>query len=55
MPPTTISQKTGTTATPVAQKVISGWTQVAQKTGTPATPIMQKPPGVTGYTEVTAK
>jgi hypothetical protein len=54
MPPTTISQKTGTAATPVSQKVISGWTQVAQKTGTPATPIMQKP-APAGWTEVSAK
>jgi hypothetical protein len=52
MPPTTITQKTPTALTPVAQKVIAGWTLVSGKTSVP-TAIMQKP--ATGYTEVSQK
>jgi len=54
MAATTITQKTGTAATPVAQKVIAAWTLVSQKTNVP-TAIMQKPPGATGWTEVSQK
>jgi len=53
MAATRISQKANV-ATPVAQKVIAAWTLVSQKTGVP-TSIMQKPPGATGWTEVSQK
>jgi len=53
MAATRISQKTNV-ATTVAQKVATGHTLVSQKTGVP-TAIMQKPPGASGWTEVSQK
>ena len=55
MPPLSITQKTGSAATPVAQKPTGGIYTIVSQKATVAVPIQQKPDPNAVYTEVFQK